>query len=151
VILLDSCAIFEILFGSEDAEAIATLLEKAQSKDIDVVVPPLIRLESSTVAAVRFIEGRFPALDSFDDVLAAMDALRTGPLPDDMSIALIEEAARIKAVHAASMVDCYLIANAMARNSEIITADKEILEYNPTRARIRKVGKRFATVSWRSR
>lgn len=151
MILLDSCAIFEILFGSEDAEAIATLLEKAQSKDIEVVVPPLVRLESSTVAAVRFKEGRFPKLESFDEVLIAMGALRTGPLPDDMSLAFIEEAARIKSAYAASMVDCYLIANAMARNAEIITADKEILEYNPTRSKIRKVGKRFASVSWRSR
>jgi predicted nucleic acid-binding protein len=130
---------------------IRTLLEKAQSKDIEVVVPPLIRLESATVAAVRFKEGRFPHLESFDDVLAAMDALRTRHLADDMSLALIEEAARIKSVYAASMVDCYLIANAIARNSEILTADREILDYMPARAKLRKLGKRFATVSWRSR
>lgn len=151
MILLDSCAILEILFGSEDAEAVVILLEKAQSKGVDVIVPPLIRLETSAVAAVRFKEGRFPGHESFDEVLAAIHALRTGPLLDDMSTTLIEEAARIMATHSASMVDCYLIANAMARNSEIVTADREILEYNPSRAKIRKIGKRFATVSWRSR
>jgi hypothetical protein len=48
-------------------------------------------------------------------------------------------------------VDRYLIANAIAHKSEIITADSEILEYNSSKAKIRKVGKRFASIGWHSR
>ena len=150
MILLDSCAILEILFGGADAVALVEFLDKAQAKGSQIIIPPLIRLECSVVSAVRFKEGRFVNHESLADVLSSIHAIRTGPLDNDLSNDITEAAAHIKAEHSASMVDCYLIANAMARRAEVLTADAEIIDFRSSRAKRRRVGKRFAAMTWRS-
>ncbi len=147
MILLDSCAIFEILFAGPDAKALAKFLEDCQAVD-PIALPPLVRLECSTVAAVRYKEGRFPSQQSFDEVLEAIDAFGVLTLDDDLNADISIAAARIKVAHAASMVNCYLIANAIARRGSILTADKEITGYLRNHAKIRKVGRLFSVISW---
>jgi hypothetical protein len=61
----------------------------------------------------------------------------------------IREAARVKFDHAASMVDCFLIAYALEFEAAILTADSGILRYAPKRAKTTNVGKRFKTITWR--
>jgi predicted nucleic acid-binding protein len=151
VILLDSCSILEILFAGSDAVALVDFLDKAQAKGALVILPPLIRLECSVVSAVRFKEGKFINHETLADVLSSIDAIRTGPLDNDLTTEITEAAAHIKAEHGASMVDCYLIANAILRRAEVLTADAEIIDFRPARAKKRRVGKRFAAMSWRAR
>jgi hypothetical protein len=49
----------------------------------------------------------------------------------------------------ASMVDCYLIANALHRDAEVVTADPEILGFRPKRSKVRKITKRYSAIKWR--
>jgi len=148
MILLDSCAVLDILFGEVDAEPLSIFLDAEQSNGTEVVFLPLTLLESSSVVAIRFKEKNVKNLD-LDYYLEQLIGFSTHGINDDLTTEIIAEAARIKAVHAASMVDCYLIANSLRRGAEIVTADAEILKYQPKRARIRKLTKKYSTIKWR--
>ena len=58
MILLDSCAVLDILFGESDAVALSKFLDSERASGVEVVFLPLTLLESSTVVSVRFKEGR---------------------------------------------------------------------------------------------
>ena len=147
MILLDSCVVLDILFDEPDAASLSDFLDSEQTKGVDVVFLSLSLLETSSVTAVRHKEGKIPAGD-LDDYLAKLATFQAITIADDLTQDLIAEAARIKSDHAASMVDCYLIANAIHRRAEILTADREIFSYNSRRAKVRKVTKRYAAIKW---
>ena len=147
MIILDSCTVLEILFAENDAVVLSTFLDNEQALGNEVVFLPLTQLERSTVISVRYKEGRVKR-HGLTHYLDFLQEFATSGTPGDLTSAIIKEAARIKSEHAASMVDCYLMANAMARHAEILTSDGEILKYLPKRSRIRKVTKRFAAIRW---
>ena len=149
MILLDSCCVLEIMLNGPCAATLSSFLDKEQDKGKTVHLPGLVRLEISSVAAVRYKEGRFPEPLSLDAILAAIDRFPCHSSTNELSKTIIEEAARIKAEHAASMVDCYLLAQARESRSEILTSDPEILGYLPQRARRREAAGKFAAVRWR--
>jgi len=149
VILLDSCAILEILWGAEDADALAESLDVEQERGSEVVVLNPVALEASSVIAVRYKQGRLPRISNFEDDLAKVAAFQMHTVEDDLTAETIREAARIKSEYSASMVDCYLIASALRRKADVISADKEILGYKSRAAHIRKIGKRFSSIRWR--
>ena len=147
MIILDSCVVLDIVFGESHATSLSEFLDKEQSNGREIVFLPLTVLESSSVVAVRFKEGKSKIhdLDYYLDILRDFGAVTT---QGDLSEAIIVESAKIKATHAASMVDCYLIANAVSRGAEIITADHEILKYRSKGAKIRKINKKFSGIKW---
>ncbi|MBF0441230.1 MAG: PIN domain-containing protein [Oligoflexales bacterium] len=149
MILLDSCCVLEILLDGPSARHLSKFLDKEQDKGNVIHLSRLVRLETSAVAAVRYKERRFPVSLTLDAILAAIDRLPCDMSADELSRSLIEEAARIKSEHAASMVDCYLLAYAHEFHAEILTADKEILTYMQHRAKSRSVAGHFAAVLWR--
>ena len=149
MILLDSCCVLEILLNGPSAATLSSFLDKEQEKGKTVHTLGLVRLEISAAAAVRYKEGRFPEPLSFDAILAAIDRFPCHSSSIELSKNIIEEASRIKAEYAASMIDCYLIAHARESHSEILTSDPEILGYLPQRARRREAAGKFATVRWR--
>jgi predicted nucleic acid-binding protein len=150
MILLDSCVVLDILFGADEAEQLSQYLDHAQDKGEEIAFLNLCTLESASVIAVRFKEKKLPLKESIDKYLEKLLLFQTPGICDDLTPDLIAEAARIKAAHGASMVDCYLIANAQRRKAEIITADKEILTYTPHRAKLRKITSRFSGIRWRN-
>lgn len=149
MILLDSCAVLEILWDGPDADVLSTAFSAEQDRDVPIIFPALALLETSAVIAVRHKQGKVSRSASLDEDLDAVASFQVNVLSDDLSPELVRRAARIKADHAASTVDCYLIANSMARGAGIATADREILSFMPKRAKIRKISQRFAVVSWR--
>ena len=149
MILLDSCCVLEILLNGPSATALSSFLDKEQEKGKTIHLLRLVRLEISAVAAVRYKEGRFPDTLSLDAILAAIDRFPCSLSSNELSKDIIEEASRIKAGYAASMVDCYLIAHAHGSRSEVLTSDPEILGYLPQRAKRREVAGKFAAVRWR--
>lgn len=122
MILLDSCAVLEILWGGEDAARIAGFLDGEQAKGTEIVFPRLALLEASSVLSVRYKEGRISRGSSLEEDLATLASFVVHPTGDDLSIEVIREAALIQFVHAASMVDCYLIADSLRRKAEILSA-----------------------------
>lgn len=148
MILLDSCAVLHIIFGETEAAELAKALDTLQAKGQEIVFLNLVLLESSTVVAIRYKENKRPThpLSVYLEKLAAFQAIT---INDDLSRGLIAQAASIKAEHAASMVDCYLMANARHRHAEIITADQEILSYDSHHAKIRKLTEHFSGIKWK--
>ena len=149
MILLDSCVILEILWGAEDAGELSYFLDVEQEKGSEIVVLNLVALEASSVISVRYKQGRLPRSSNLEDDLSKVAAFQIHTVEDDLTIDTIREAARIKFEHSASMVDCYLIANAQRRKAEIISADREILAYKSREAYIRKISNRFSSIRWR--
>ena len=147
MILLDSCAVLDILFGESDAVALSKFLDSERGSGVEVVFLPLTLLESSTVVSVRFKEGR-TRNHSLKHYLNILKEFATMEIIGDMDSEIIVQAAQIKSEHAASMVDCYLIANAMKRGAEIVTSDSEILKYLPKKSKLRKITKKFSSVQW---
>lgn len=149
MILLDSCAVLEILFGESDSLLLSEFLDAEKENSNEIIFLPLTLLESSTVVAVRYKEKRIQkqTLSHYLNILQEFgQSLSVG----DLASTLIMEAAQIKSEHAASMVDCYLIANAISRGAEIVTCDSEILKYWPKRAKSRKITKKFLAIHWRN-
>lgn len=147
MIILDSCVVLDILFNESDAEPLSKFIDDEQATGNDVVFLPLTLLESSSVVAVRFKEGRAKNRD-LHYYLKILREFGENTVLGDLTPELIVEAAKIKFEHAASMVDCYLIANAQARNAEILTSDSEILKFLRKKATIRKITKKFSTIRW---
>lgn len=147
MILLDSCAVLDIIFDAEGADELAKILDYLQTKGEEIVFLKLTLLESSTVIAIRYKEKKI-CKQPLSLYLEKLATFQTEMIQDDLSQEVITEAAMIKSVHAASMVDCYLIANARLRQSEIITADQEILRYDPSHAKTRKLTQRFSGIMW---
>ena len=147
MILLDSCAVLEIIFGDPDSQFLSEFLDNEQTNGNEVVFLPLTHLETSTVLAVRFKEKRIQK-HNLKFYLNILQEFGHNIAVGDMAPSIILEAAQIKTEHAASMVDCYLIANALERNAEIVTCDPEILKYRPKRAKLRKISKKFSSVHW---
>jgi predicted nucleic acid-binding protein len=148
MIYLDSCAVLDMLFDENEAHKLSKYLDLQQSAGKDVLLLDLNLLESACVVAVRFKEGKNKSLD-LDDCLAYLDRFQTRYLNVQESSSIILEAARIKSEHAASMVDCYLIAKAVKDKAEVITADAEILKYRSKRANIHKITTRHSSIRWR--
>ena len=96
---------------------------------------------------MRFKEGKSKIHD-LDYYLGIIRDFGSVTTLGDLSSDIIVESAKIKATHAASMVDCYLIANAVARGAEIITADQEILKFRSKSSKTRKINKKFSGIKW---
>lgn len=148
MIILDSCVVLDIIFDENESGKLSVKLDEFQTKGQEVVFLNLTLLESSAVVAIRYKENKCPTLP-LSDYLSKLALFQPLAIHDDLSKEIIAKAAQIKASHAASMVDCYLIANAQVRQAEIITADQEILSYDVHRAKVRKITERFSGISWR--
>jgi predicted nucleic acid-binding protein len=149
VIFLDSCAVLEILFDGTDASDLSKYLDEQNALGVEIVFLPLTLLESSTVVAVRYKEKKIKE-HSVSHYIKILQEFSQAVSVGDMSQDIILSAAQIKSEHAASMVDCYLIANAIAKDAEIVTCASEILKYWPQRAKLNKVTKRFSKIRWKS-
>ncbi len=147
MIILDSCAVLDIVFGEAQATSLTEFLDREQANGRDIVFLPLTVLESFSVVAVRFKEGKSKIHD-LDYYLGIIRDFGSVTTLGDLSSDIIVESAKIKATHAASMVDCYLIANAVARGAEIITADQEILKFRSKSSKTRKINKKFSGIKW---
>jgi predicted nucleic acid-binding protein len=147
MIILDSCVVLDIVFGEPQATSLTEFLDQEQASGRDIVFLPLTVLESSSVVAVRYKEGKSKIHD-LDYYLGIIRDFGSVTTHGDLSEDIIVDAAKIKSIHAASMVDCYLIANAIARGAEIITADQEILKFRSKSAKIRKLNKKFSAIKW---
>ena len=147
MIILDSCAVLDIVFGEAQATSLTEFLDREQANGRDIVFLPLTVLESFSVVAVRFKEGKSKIHD-LDYYLGIIRDFGSVTTLGDLSSDIIVESAKIKATHAASMVDCYLIANAVARGAEIITADQEILKFRSKSSKTIKINKKFSGIKW---
>ena len=149
MILLDSCAVLEILWGGAEARELSEYLDAEELQGVEIVFLNLALLESCSAVAIRHKERQGPRSGAFEADLATVAGFQTQPIADDLTPEIIMEAARIKLHHAASMVDCYLIANALHRKAAIISSDSEVLEYNAQRATVRRITSRFSSIHWR--
>ena len=147
MIILDSSSVLDIVFGEAKATSLTEILDREQANGRDIVFLPLTVLESFSVVAVRFKEGKSKIHD-LDYYLGIIRDFGSVTTLGDLSSDIIVESAKIKATHAASMVDCYLIANAVARGAEIITADQEILKFRSNSSKTRKINKKFSGIKW---
>lgn len=149
MILLDSCCLLEILWGGGDAVPLARFLDREQGKDVPVAILNLVALETSCVISVHHRGRRAKGRGSIDDDLDAVSAFDAVRIADDMTPSLVRRAARIKYEHAASMVDCLLIAYALEVGGQVLSADPDISRYNPQKLVVNAVGQRFKAIRWR--
>ena len=148
MILLDSCAILNILLGETGASTLSDFLDSEQSKGNEVALLSLVLLEVSSAIAVRFKEERL-ADGELPDYLDRLKPFQNYLIYDDLTPDIIAHSANIKAIHSASMVDCCLISNAIRRNAEIATCDPEILNYSKQNAKHRRITEQFKTIQWK--
>ena len=147
MIILDSCAVLDIVFGERLAKSLSEFLDQEQAKGGEIVFLPLTALECSSVVSVRYKE-RKSNIHDLDYYLGVIRDFGSVSIQGDLSEDIIVQAAKIKSTHAASMVDCYLIANAMARSAEIVTADQEILKFRSKTSKVRKINQKFSAIKW---
>ena len=103
-------------------------------------------LECANVIAVRYKEGLVKG--DFTKDIELLFNYNNNSSVNEISLALIKETALIKRKHAASMIDCFLLAYANESRAGIITCDPEILNYNKKEQKRQKVSGSFSLVEW---
>jgi uncharacterized protein with PIN domain len=128
--LLDACAMIAVLNGEKGADIVKELFEKAESGEVTV-----------SMHAVNVLEvyyDRFRAINA-EVADAFLDKLIVSPITiiDTISVALIHEAGRIKAVYNLPLGDCFAFAAASVTQSIFVTTDHSDFDKIETQENIR--------------
>lgn len=146
MILLDSCCVLAILLDEKDGENLSLFLNSTVKSKRIISVPQFIKLEVCTVLAKRSKEKKLN-IDIEKD-LEAVFTFPTHQLHTGFSNEIIKKAALIKQKHAASMIDCLLIALAQTSKASVLTADKEFLNFSKSTSVKENISGLFKLISW---